>query len=728
MPTHSFRRPFLYGVSLLLLLSVVPMSSQAASAKQPNATRTLAIKTLSNRADLISGGDALTQIVLPTGAKVSGLRVRLDGKNVTREFALRRNHKVEGRLTGLVLGTNTVIATSNGERARLVITNHPLGGPDFSGPQIKPWKCETGAKNRKCDIAPTFALMYLPAGTEGTGVGVSGVASASTFLPYNPKSPPAAALIATTTTRDGVTMPFIIRQETGYIDRDQYTIATLYQPGKPWQPWAAQRQFNHRLVITHGASCDTTYGSGAAPSVLNPTLLGAGFILMSNALDNAGHNCNLVTEAESLVMTKEYVIDHYGQIRWTIGSGCSGGSLVQQQVANAYPGLYQGITPQCSFTDAWSSSMEYVDYGMLLRYFENPSKWAPGAAWTPTAIQQAIDHPNIGNPVTFTTVIPNSANPSRSCPDVPKAKTYDPKTNPKGVKCDLQDYMVNVFGKRKDGFANRPFGNDGIQYGLQGLLNGEISPAAFVDLNTKVGGLTKNDTYQAKRSKPNLIGLKRAYLSGAVDSANHLNKVAIIDLRGPDPGFFHDVYRTYAMRARLLRDFGTAANQVLWRGEAPIAGDANYANQAVFAMDTWLARVHADHRRVPLATKIIQDKQLALTNRCTDGSGNALPAESCDETVQAYGTPRMAAGMPETDDVLECRLQPLHRSAYPVTFTPAEWKALRTTFPQGVCNYNKRGVDQRGAISWLTYQTKSGHVIYGGKPMGKAPSSALLKR
>ena len=81
-------------------------------------------------------------------------------------------------------------------------------------------------------------------------------------------------------------------------------------------------------------------------------------------------NCNILSEAESLVMAKEHVIDHYGEIKWTIGSGCSGGSLVQQQVANAYPGLYQGITPQCSFTDAWSSSMEYEDYYMLLNYFE----------------------------------------------------------------------------------------------------------------------------------------------------------------------------------------------------------------------------------------------------------------------------------------------------------------------------------------------------------------------
>ena len=55
-------------------------------------------------------------------------------------------------------------------------------------------------------------------------------------------------------------MPFIVRKETGYLDRDQYAIAALWQPGKPWTAVRPQPQFNRRLVLTHGASCDTEYG------------------------------------------------------------------------------------------------------------------------------------------------------------------------------------------------------------------------------------------------------------------------------------------------------------------------------------------------------------------------------------------------------------------------------------------------------------------------------------
>jgi hypothetical protein len=697
---------------LVVAAAIVP----AAASRAEHSSGVLVIKTLSVRADLVSGSQVLTRILLPHGASADGLHVALDGHDVTSEFAVRPDHQVEGLLTGMRLGANRLVATLGDQSAELTVTDHPIGGPTFTGPQVQPWKCEAGATDAKCDRQPTYSYKYLPVGTNGVNVGVTGVAVVNAFQSYNPASPPPAPLIATTTTKNGVTVPFIVRVETGYIDRDQYQIAALWQPGKPWQPWAPQSQFIHRLVITHGASCDTTYGSGATPSVLDPKILGAGFVVMSNALDNAGHNCNLITQAESLVMTKQRVIDEYGPVLWTIGMGCSGGSLVQQQVANAYPGIYQGITPQCSFTDAWSSSMEYVDYSILLKYFENPLKWGLGTVWAPTAIQQVLDHPNIGNPVTFTTVIPNSADPSRSCPDVEKQHTYSPGVRPNGVKCTLQQYMVNVFGLRKDGFANRPFGNDGIQYGLQGLLNGEVSPADFVDLNAKVGGLTQADTYQKARVKPDLIGLHRAYRSGAVDEANNLNRVAIIDLRGPDPGFFHDVYRTYAMRARLLHDFGTAANQVLWRGLAPIIGDVDYADQAVMAMDGWLAAVHADHSSLSLPQKIIQDKPLDLTDRCTDGAGTNLPPLTCDEVVQAYGTPRMSAGMPASDDILECQLVPLKRSSYPAHFTDAQWSELEAAFPDGVCDYNRPGVDQR----------PNGKVIYGGRPMGPPPTSHLV--
>jgi hypothetical protein len=181
------------------------------------------------------------------------------------------------------------------------------------------------------------------------------------------------------------------------------------------------------------------------------------------------------------------------------------------------------------------------------------------------------------------------------------------------------------------------------------------------------------------------------------------------------------------MRARLEHNFGTAANQILWRGQAPLIGDPSFADESVFAMDRWLARVHADHRNVPLARKIIQDRPGTVAPRCTDGQGREVPSEVCDQTVSSYGTPRQGADGPLAEDVMKCQLKPMRRDDYPVSFTDDQWRRLEQAFPGGVCDYSKPGISQHGTTQWLTYQGKRGRVIYGGKRMGRPPVSRRIR-
>ena len=672
------------------------------------------IRVLSNRADLISGGDALVEVV-PAGA-----RVEVDGRDVTKAFAVRPGGRYMGLIEGLKNGANVVTArVSGGPASRITVTSHPQGGPVIDGPQRQPWKCFEGAADAQCNRAPKYEYSYKS--TAGGGLRA-----------YDPDNPPSD--VANTTTDQGKTVPYIVRQEIGSLDRDQYRIAVLYDPKKPWAPWLPQDGYNRKLVVNHGASCDTEYQQAEAPAVLNETALSRGFAVMSHALDNAGHNCNILTQAESLIMTKERVVERYGEIRYTIGTGCSGGALVQQQVANAYPGFYQGITPGCSFTDAWSSAMQYVDYVGLRNYFENPGKWKPGVAWAPDDIGAVEGHPNPVNAITFTEVIPFSGEPTRSCTGVPQSQVYDENTNPTGVRCTLQDYMVNIFGTRDPsvweavekklgrGFAGRPFDNVGIEYGRKALANGTITPDQFVDLNVKVGGGDIDATLGPERIVADRPALERVYRSGAVNQATHLDQVAIIDLRGPDPGAFHDVYRTYAMRSRLEREHGHAKNQILWRGQVPLVGDAGYASEAILAMDRWLAAIEKDKRKVPLSQKVLEDKPADIGPRCTNGSGTALPEAECDAVVQSYSSPRIEAGMPYADDTIKCELQPLRRSSYyPVQFTDAQWAELEKAFPEGVCDYSKPGVDRTPTVPWLTYRDGP-----GGKPLGTPPSSKAV--
>jgi hypothetical protein len=675
----------------------------------------LAIEVLSTRADLVSDGDAYLEVVVPDGADPAALVVDVDGRDVTDAFAVRADGRYLGIVDDLVEGDNVVTASlPDGSGASITLTNHPRGGPIFSGPHIEPWTCADGARadeDDDCDRGTTYEYLYRSDDPLRSG-----------WQDYDPEDPPDD--VATTTTDEGETVPFVVRLETGVITRDEYRIAVLYDPAEPWEPWEPQPGYNGKLVINHGASCNTSYRQGSAPDVLDEDLLGEGYVVMSHALNNAGHNCNIVTQAESMVATKEHLVEAYGEVRYTIGSGCSGGALAQQQVANAYPGLFQGLTPACSYPDAWSSSMQYVDYLRMLWYFQDPTGWGVGTVWEPTQIQQMIGHVNPSNPITFTTVIPFSGQPDRSCPGVADEEVYDPEANPDGVRCTLHDYMINIFGEDPEtGWARRPADVEGILYGLDGLLAGTLLPANFVDLNVKIGGLDDDARYRRERGSGDEVAIERAYESGAVNTASNLDEVAIIDLRGPDPGAFHDVYRTYALRERLIREHGHADNQLLWRGSVALFGDVTFATEAIFAMSRWLDAVDEDDRDVPLSRKIVESRPDSVTDRCTSGAGQDVPAVYCDTVVESYSTPRQEAGMPATDDVLKCQLKPLRKGDFPgVDFTDEQWEALEETYPDGVCDYTKPDANRVATTPWMTYEDGPGR----GRGLGDAPTSTPL--
>lgn len=700
------------GASLAAMLALLGAGISDAAPAKPR----LSISVLSGRADLVSGGDALVAIGVPRGVKSSRIRVTAGARNVTRAFAMRPNGRFEGLVGGLPLGRTTLVASLlKGPGARLPLTNHPAGGPLFSGPQVQPWSCQPGAADRQCNDAPGYRFLYMPS-------------AGGSFRPYDPRVAPPASSIALTTTDEGVRVPFVIRIETGHQNRDQYRIATLYDPTKPWAPWAPQRQFNHKLLITHGANCGGDHGAGEAPSVLDdvqvtssPTVaLGRGFAVLSTALDNAGHNCNVVTEAESLVMAKERLVENYGELRYTIGTGCSGGSLAQQQVANAYPGVYQGIITACSFPDTWSTTQQLADLHLLRQYFENPLRWGLGVVWTPLDIAAVEGHPNHLNTISNDLLLFTSiADPTYPCGGIAKAQRYDPRTNRSGVRCSLADYMVNVFGRRpRDGFAGRPIDNVGVQYGLDALRKGRISAAQFADVNAAVGGLDIDARPQGGRMTADQPALANAYRSGAINEANNLDRTAIIDLHGTDPGAYHDVYRPFAMRRRLDREHGGHANQVMWQGPVPLYGDFNFTTRALLAMDRWLAAVERDRRAVPQARKIVVDRPADIRDQCSDGAGHIVSAGSlCPTTL--FPPPRVVAGEGLETDLNKCRLKELQRSEYPPSQLDAvAWAKLQRAFPDGVCDWSRPGVDQQGAVPWMTYSRR-----IGGEPLGAAPQS-----
>src|SRR3954451_17353530 len=416
------------------------LTSPAAAFAHRRAPR---IVVLSNRADLISGGDALVTVT-PRSA-----RVRLNGADVTAQLQARRGRLV-GVVTGLVDGRNRLVAhTRRGRTARITITTHPIGGPVFAGPHVQPWICKTipgfpAPQDAQCNAPATTSYVYMDATTHQ-------------FAPYDPASPPPAAQIAHTTTDRGRTVPYVVRIERGAMDRGLYELAVL------------DRGWNHKLLYRFGGGTAPHHTNGAPMSDLIDPALARGFMVANNSLNTRGMNSNDVVSAEAVMMLEEHIREAYGRIRATLGTGCSGGSIQQHVIAADYPGLLDGIQPNCSYQDSWTTANEVADCHLLVHYFAGHPDFTNAQQ---LAVMGEAPAPQGGRvcdlwDVTFASV--ETPFLASNC-DLPLGPpVYDPVTNPHGVRCTVQDYESSVWGLRPDGFAKRPSDNVGVQYGLGAL-------------------------------------------------------------------------------------------------------------------------------------------------------------------------------------------------------------------------------------------------------------------
>jgi hypothetical protein len=242
-----------------------------------------------------------------------------------------------------------------------------------------------------------------------------------------------------------------------------------------------------------------------------------------------------------------------------------------------------------------------------------------------------------------------------------------------------------------------------VQYGYRALQSGTITAEQFVDLNDEVGGLSIDWERRAQRSVADAPALTAAYRGGLITNGRELARVPIIDIRGQDNAEIHSDFHTYVARARLDRDAGGHVNQVVFQGTRPLVGDPDAFEKAFDLVDEWLDRIDRDRRPGSLAAKVRRDRPQAATDSCWVEGRQITDRSTCRALFPYYGDARIAAGGPQTDDVLKCRLKPLERSDYSVVFTPDQWQRLERAFPSGVCDYARPGAGQEPPRVWPTF-------------------------
>ena len=181
----------------------------------------------------------------------------------------------------------------------------------------------------------------------------------------------------------------------------------------------------------------------------------------------------------SMMMVKERFIETYGQPRYTIGWGCSGGSYQQHQIADNYPGLLDGILPRLQLPRGGVRD-DLLDHRPAAdgRTTSATSRRAP----SPTRRSRRPPASSTSPRCTRSTVYDGALRiaPDVFCPSVlPADLRYDPATNPSGARCDVYDHAINIYGTDPaTGFARRPLDNVGVEYGLEALNAGTITRRA----------------------------------------------------------------------------------------------------------------------------------------------------------------------------------------------------------------------------------------------------------
>ncbi|MGE0450995.1 MAG: DUF6351 family protein [Vicinamibacterales bacterium] len=713
---------------LALLLSTPLASSGQRSAFSLvsflEAAPELSIRAVSTHPDLVTGGDVLVEIALPPGAQASALRVTAGGRDVTKAFRPSAERSMLGLVTGLPEGASTIDADAGGSRASLAVTNYPSTGPVISGPWLQPLVCQTDR-------------FLLPDGTP-LGAPIDANCSARTVVqyvyrsthasdpakPFVPLKDPAhlPGDVAKTTTVDGRTVNFIVRVETGTMNRGIYQNAVLHDPttDQPPTPFTPPKGWNRRLIAIHGTGCPSGWyiqGAAMGVNVLDEERLAQGYALFINTLNHPTNSCNAFLAGETTMMGKEHFVETFGAPTYTISYGRSGGAYTSLQIADAFPGLIDGVEIAATFPDALSIASAGLDAHLLTHYFTavNPTALTEAQQVAVSGYSSMKAFVDAANQAQRTDPVPGRPDiegylSARWNDAVPAALRYDPEGNPKGLRPTVFDVARNIYGVHPDtGAARRPFDNTGVQYGLAALNAGQITVDQFLDLNERIGGFDQDANYVAQRSIGDPIAIRRAYQAGLTLGANGgLRSIPIVDnATSNEASNYHYGWFHFALRDRLRKATGgAAANMMMWRSTtAPAAREV---------FDRWMATYTSDASNAPQIDKVLHAKPVDAVEGCYDTSTppnfiaeplafTAQPMTRCSTLYPVHANARYQAGGPLAADILKCQLKPIDPTDYTVPFSVDQAARLRAIFAGGTCDWSKPGVNQVPVVTWGSF-------------------------
>ncbi len=373
--------------------------------------------------------------------------------------------------------------------------------------------------SRDCHADPVVGYRYRTTGGQ--------------IRPLDDPTAPLPADIATTTTTEGDTVPYVIRYEKGVVNRFVYSIAMLapITETDPLEP--SHDLWNGRLLFHFGGGVAIGHYQGRVDleDSTYDAALGQGYAVITSSGTNTSTHYNLTVGGQTAVRTKERFVAVHGEPTYTVGVGGSGGGIQQYVYAQNHPDLLDGGVPQYSYPDMITQTISVGDCELLEHYFDATDGDNP--RWTDVEERELVEgfnaeraprnvssgeanqwnliygllYPSIG-------ATPPATQPGAPAPGLTECRSAWYGLTPlvlnptftdvddidklaegtEGVEWTHAGDAVNVYGTDpQTGYARNPWDNVGVQYGLEAVAAGEITAAEFLDLNAQVGSWKEPD-------------------------------------------------------------------------------------------------------------------------------------------------------------------------------------------------------------------------------------------
>ena len=556
---------------------------------------------------------------------------------------------------------------------------------------------------------------------------------------------------------DGKQVDFIVRVEVGVINRYLYSLSVLKGPsGELDKPDG--RHWNKKLIYQFRGGIGIGYKQGKTrPKYMlkrRYDALSKGYAVAYSSGNQTSNTYNILLAEDTAVRVKRQFTSLYGKPKFTIGIGGSGGAIQQYLIGQNGSDLIDGGIALYSFPDMLTQTIYALDCELLEYYFDVSSQDDRWHTWEERPLIEGLNAASKENgfnilhqlALAFNGKWPFRQEGMSECSsgwrgaaqiaNNPRYFHYYRHFNEQTfnrIHWTIWEDQKHIFGVGDDGYALQTWDNIGVQYGLNAMINGQISVETFLDLNSQIGGWKAAREMQparywlyfgirssifdvspwsqhnmnlspdkgqtpAQRTEGNLGAIGAAYRSGNV-FVGKLN-IPIIDLRHyNDPHIdMHHSFASFETRLRLLQGQGHAKNQVIWITTKPHEPKP----MAIEAMDRWLTANQEQPSQIPWENRPedIEDacfdehgELVARGPKVWDGGWNNQKEGACMQLYPNFKSSREIAGSPVSGSIFKCHLQSIEQAKKKGVYGNADIGAylerMQEIFPDGVCDYTQ---------------------------------------